>query len=87
MPYDPENDDYNVRAFNKPIETTKATAIQTRMSTGRRSRTRPSGNISATTRSRATSCSTHSVVLAERLCQPCWTAGKASPLIAARLLR
>ena len=26
-PYDPENDDYNVRAFNKPIETTKATAI------------------------------------------------------------
>jgi hypothetical protein len=26
-PYDPENDDYDVRAFNKPIETTKATAI------------------------------------------------------------
>jgi len=26
-PYDPESDDYNVRAFNKPIETTKATAI------------------------------------------------------------
>ncbi len=26
-PYDPEHDDYNVPAFNKPIETTKATAI------------------------------------------------------------
>jgi DNA modification methylase len=26
-PYDPDNDAYNVRAFNKPIETTKATAI------------------------------------------------------------
>jgi hypothetical protein len=26
-PYDPDNDDYNVKAFNKPIETTKATAI------------------------------------------------------------
>lgn len=26
-PYDPENDDYNVPAFNKPITTTKATAI------------------------------------------------------------
>ena len=26
-PYDPETDDYHVRAFNKPIETTKATAI------------------------------------------------------------
>jgi hypothetical protein len=26
-PYDPEIDDYNVRAFNKPISTTKATAI------------------------------------------------------------
>ncbi len=26
-PYDPEQDDYDVPAFNKPIETTKATAI------------------------------------------------------------
>jgi DNA modification methylase len=26
-PYDPEHDDYDVPAFNKPIETTKATAI------------------------------------------------------------
>ena len=26
-PYDPENDDYDVPAFDKPIETTKATAI------------------------------------------------------------
>ncbi len=26
-PYNPEHDDYNVPAFNKPIETTKATAI------------------------------------------------------------
>jgi len=26
-PYDPESDDYSVPAFNKPIETTKATAI------------------------------------------------------------
>src|SRR5260221_4701565 len=26
-PYDPEHDDYNVPAFNRPIETTKATAI------------------------------------------------------------
>ena len=26
-PYDPETDDYNVSAFDKPIETTKATAI------------------------------------------------------------
>jgi DNA modification methylase len=26
-PYDPETDDYDVRAFNRPIETTKATAI------------------------------------------------------------
>ncbi len=26
-PYDPEHDDYDVSAFNKPIETTKATAI------------------------------------------------------------
>jgi len=26
-PYDPEHDDYNVPAFDKPIETTKATAI------------------------------------------------------------
>jgi len=26
-PYDPETDDYEVRAFNRPIETTKATAI------------------------------------------------------------
>ncbi len=26
-PFDPEHDDYNVPAFNKPIETTKATAI------------------------------------------------------------
>ncbi len=26
-PYDPENDDYSVPAFNKPIESTKATAI------------------------------------------------------------
>src|SRR6266571_5198908 len=26
-PYDPEHDDYNVPAFNKPIETTKATTI------------------------------------------------------------
>ena len=26
-PYDPENDDYDIRAFNQPIETTKATAI------------------------------------------------------------
>jgi len=26
-PYDPETDDYAVPAFNKPIETTKATAI------------------------------------------------------------
>jgi len=26
-PYDPETDGYNVRAFNQPIETTKATAI------------------------------------------------------------
>ena len=26
-PYDPENDDYNAPAFDKPIETTKATAI------------------------------------------------------------
>jgi len=26
-PYDPEHDDSNVPAFNKPIETTKATAI------------------------------------------------------------
>ncbi len=26
-PYDPEDDDYDVPAFNKPIETTKATAI------------------------------------------------------------
>ena len=26
-PYDPENDDYDIRAFNRPIETTKATAI------------------------------------------------------------
>jgi len=26
-PYDPENDDYDVTAFDKPIETTKATAI------------------------------------------------------------
>src|SRR5260370_40166159 len=27
QPYDPEHDDYDVPAFNKPIETTKATAI------------------------------------------------------------
>jgi len=26
-PYEPENDDYNIRAFNQPIETTKAAAI------------------------------------------------------------
>ena len=26
-PYDPENDDYDVPPFDKPIETTKATAI------------------------------------------------------------
>ena len=26
-PYDPATDDYNIRAFNRPIETTKATAI------------------------------------------------------------
>jgi DNA modification methylase len=26
-PYDPENDDYDILAFNQPIETTKATAI------------------------------------------------------------
>ena len=26
-PYDPATDDYDVPAFNKPIETTKATAI------------------------------------------------------------
>ena len=26
-PYDPESDDYNVKAFDKPITTTKATAI------------------------------------------------------------
>jgi hypothetical protein len=26
-PYDPENDEYNIRAFNQPIETTKAAAI------------------------------------------------------------
>jgi len=26
-PYDPENDDYDIPAFNQPIETTKATAI------------------------------------------------------------
>src|SRR6266536_5348238 len=26
-PYDPETDEYNVRAFNQPITTTKATAI------------------------------------------------------------
>src|SRR5713226_2115147 len=27
MPYDPATDDYEVSAFNQPIETTKATAI------------------------------------------------------------
>ena len=53
-------------------------------STGRRSRTRPSGSTSDTTRSRATSCSTRSAARAGRPCLPCWTDGRPSPSIEAR---
>ena len=84
-PYDPENDDYRLRAFNQPIETTKATAIHNMHGyIWARSRTMPSGSTSATTPSRATSCSTPSAGRVERPCPPCLTVGRRSPSIAVR---
>ena len=85
-PYDPETDDYNVRAFNQPITTTKATAIYNMHSYHQvkkphdaiRQYIRHYTNV-------ATLCWTRSVDQAERHLRHCWKGEKQSPSIAVLL--
>jgi hypothetical protein len=78
-PYDPATDDYDVPAFNVPIETTKATAIYNMHTYWSKSRTTRYGPISGTTHSRATWCWTHSAAPAARLWPHCWKVAPPSP--------